>query len=510
MNNRTDLANALALLFSADELRLPATLDEVIAQETFASKLKRCPALFGKDFHQLDLETQNAIVLPRLQQMINSLHLNPLWHARLCKAGFPAAPRNFEEWQQLPITDRETLHAFTMDRNREGILVPLTHGGFELVASGGTSGGLPIETVYSQRELHDTYEIAGHFMGTFVLPDYLAGNEPRWIITTLTDYEMWSSGTMIGGVLQRTPGVNFVAAGPMSEMVYHHIMSFSGPKAIMGMSREIEGLIPLGKNMPRKARESFRLAIYGSGIIQRRKIEELKTLYPNMEILSYFASNQAEAIGIQLKPGAFLTSVPGLHLIEIVDDNGKWVDVGEEGELVITRLHAKEAPVIRMQLGDRMIRRPHYLSDSLMAEQFEFAGRSSDILHLGESHYAARPVYKALCETLMDAVQVDIEHIAHAVQFCNDRTEKILHLLLVTDQSSDHAARLQERIDDKRLREFFIQALRQGLPFFDRTEQRLRALDNIVYNFGVRFVPPDSPEIHYTRVGKVPLIRDIL
>jgi phenylacetate-CoA ligase len=499
---------ALGRLFTEDEIS-PATVDDVIAQETFASKLRKCPGLFGKPFHRIDLETRNAVVFRRLQQIVNTMNLNPLWKERILASGVTDTPRNYEQWQQLPITDRETLNAFYMGKHREGVVVPLSQGGFEIIASGGTSGGLPIETVYSQRELHDTYEIAGHFMGTFVLPNYLQGNAPRWIITTLTDYEMWSSGTMIGGVLQRTPGVNFVAAGPMSEPIYHHAMSFDGPKAIMGMSREIESLIPLGQNMPRESRESFRLAIYGSGIIQSKKIEELKALYPNLQILSYFASNQAEAIGMQLRPDAFLTGVPGLHLIEIVDANGKWVEIGEEGELVITRLHATEAPILRMQLGDRMIRRPDFHSETLIAEQFEFAGRSSDILHLGESHYAARPFYTTLCEILHRAGFVDIDKLSHEVQLQNNRKEKILHLIASMDFPEDHSARLRSQFSEERLRECFIQALKQALSFFDQTDKQFRALENIVYRFDIRFVDKEAPEIHRTRVGKVPLIRDL-
>jgi len=499
---------ALDRLFSDKEIQ-PANIDEVIAQETFADKLRQCSALFGKPFRELEIETQNAIVFRRLQQLFNTLKLNSLWQDRLHAAGVSNTPRNFEEWQQLPITDRDTLGALYMGK-REGVVVPMSHGGFEIVASGGTSSGLPTETVYSQRELHDTYEISGHFMGTFVLPNFLHGNEAHWIITTLTDYEMWSSGTMIGGVLQRTPGVNFVAAGPMSEMVYHHVMSFAGPKAIMGMSREIEGLIPLGQNLPLQDRESFQLAIYGSGIIQSKKIEELKALYPNLKILSYFASNQAEAIGMQLQPGAYLTSVPGLHLIEIVDANGKWVNVGEEGELLITRLHAKEAPILRMQLGDRMIRRADYHSEHLIAEQFEFAGRSSDILHLGESHYAARPVYHALCKIIGEAGFIDIDKYSLEVQFQNDRNEKILNLIASIDLPNDYAEKLEREFSTDRLRECFIQALKQGLPFFDRTEKHFRALDSIVYRFGINFVAQGSPDIYRTRVGKVPLIKDFL
>jgi phenylacetate-CoA ligase len=507
LTSQNNPAAALERLFSEEELR-PANIGAVIAQETFFSKMQQCAALFGKPYQRLDHGTQNAIVLRRLQQMVNTLKLNPLWNERLRAAGVSGVPRDFAEWQQLPVTDRETLNAFYMGK-REGVVVPLEHGGFEIIASGGTSGGLPIETVYSLRELHDTYEIAGHFMGNFVLPQHLRGEGARWIITTLCDYEMWSSGTMIGGLLQRTPGVNFIAAGPMGEMVYRHVMSFAGPKAIMGMSREIEGLIPLGEKLPQGDRDSFQLAIYGSGLIQGKKVAELKALYPNLRIVSYFASNQAEAIGVQLEPGAFLTSVPGLHLIEIVDADGKWVQPGEEGELLVTRLHAREAPILRMQLGDRMIRRPALHSEALMAEQFEFAGRSSDILHLGESHYAAKPAYSALCDLLREAGLGDLDELAHAIQFQNDRNEKILRLLAAVDDPQAHSARLASLTGSERLRECFIQSLKRALPLFDQTEQQYRALERTAYRFEIRFVERESPEIHRTRVNKVPLIRDV-
>lgn len=496
----------LERLYVEHELR-PRTLDDVVAQESFAEKLRHCRTLFGRPFLELELTLQSAIVFRRLQQLVNTLLLNPLWRERLRNSGVFAAPSNFLEWQQLPITDRETLNTFYMGK-REGLVIPLHRGGFEVIASGGTSGGLPIETVYSLQELHDTYEIAGKFLGTFVIPNYLVSGAPRWIITTLHDYEMWSSGTMIGGLLQRTPGVNFIAAGPMGQMVFNHVMSFDGSKAIMGMSREIEGLIPLGADLPREARESFRLAIYGSGILQTKKVEQLKELYPNLQILSYFASNQAEAIGMQLRPDGFLTSVPGLHLIEIVDANGKWVETGEEGELLITRLHAKEAPIIRMQLGDRMIRRADYGGEALSAEQFEFAGRSSDILHLGESHYSAKTACALLSEALERAGIVDIAQQAHALQFQNDRTGKVLRLLVSLDRADEQLQMLRSRLNSERMQAYFVEALKSSLSLFDQTEAQFLALERTTYRFDLDFVSSDSPRIYRTRVGKVPLIKD--
>jgi phenylacetate-CoA ligase len=487
----------------------PSSLAEVAAQASFAAKLRQCPARFGQRFEQLPLATQNGIILQRLQQLIQSMRLNPWHRQRFEAAGVTGAPASFADWQRLPITDRDTLHDLYMGE-RPGLVLGMDQGGFQVVASGGTSGGLPIETVYSTQELNDSYELAGQFLGRHLLPQHLDGPGPRWLITTLYDSEMWSSGSMLGGVFTRTPGINFIAAGAMGQLVFDHVMSFPGPKAVMGMSRELEALIPLGASLSQAARDSFQLAIYGSGIITRKRTEELHALFPNLRLVSYFASNQAEAIGQQLGPGAPLTAVPGLHLIEIVDGDGRWVAEGEEGELVITRLHAKEAPVLRMQLGDRMIRRPALVSPELVAEQFEFAGRSSDILHLDESHFAARPSYEGLCQRIRAACGVDLDGLAHAVQFRNDRGNKVLHLVAAVDQPAELDARLRSVCDGAAVRGLFLATLKATISFFDQDESHYAALDRTPYAFDVRLVAPGAPEIYRTRVNKVPLIRDIL
>ncbi|NQZ10987.1 MAG: hypothetical protein HRT35_27860, partial [Algicola sp.] len=396
------------------------------------------------------------------------------------------------------------------------------HGHFQIIARGGTSGGLPIETVYSISELRDTYELAGLFFDRHVLPTYLnqelnQPDTPKWMLTTLTDYEMWSSGSMLGGVLQNIPSVNFIHAGPMSPRTYGHVMSFEGPKAILGMSREIEGLIELGKDLGLEQRASFKVAFYGSGILPSRKMDDLKAVYPDIDVLSYFASNQAEAIGIQLKPNSPLVGVPGLHFIEIVDEQGRWVAQGEEGELVITRLHANAAPILRMKLGDRMIRHANIKtstntnalhkekSNGLCAEQFEFAGRSSDIIHLGESQYSGPRTLAQVSEQVASLTGWDLMAQSHELQFNNDRKNKVLSLrLAVTEvQMSELSG-----VSNGQIRSIFVKALGHSLSLFDQTPQQLKSLNATAYQFEIELVAIDSTKIYRTGVNKTPLIRD--
>ncbi len=487
----------------------PGSIEAVLELPAFVDKLNACSKHFNTNYAEVDLKVQDALVMRRLEQLTNICLLNPLWKELIEKSGLEAAPRNWEEWQQLPVSDKASLNAF-FSGNRPGMVVPLNRGGFEIVASGGTSSGMPSETVYAIKELHTTYRIAGDFMGRYMLDRYLAGDAPKWMATTLADYQMWSSGTMVGGVLQNIPGVNYIGAGPVMKDVYQHMMGYEGPKAIMGISQGIAILKDLGIGMAEEARNSFRVGMYGSGVLSQRKRAELLEVYPNLVFLSYFAATQAETIGLQLDHALpYLATIPGLHLIEIVDSEGKWVAEGEEGELVVTRLHANEAPVLRFKLGDRMVRRPLLDGPGLKTQQMEFSGRSGDVLHICDSQYPLKLVYASLQAELKKAGIIDLEATAHEIQFVNLRQSRILTLLAAVDDPFYTDTRMRGIFGPEGGSFLFAQALMSSLSIFNSGEANPVSLEKTGYRFDIRFVNKLSKEVHRTEVGKVPLLRDV-
>ncbi|MEV1021368.1 hypothetical protein [Streptomyces sp. NPDC050264] len=507
MASPADIHSMVDRLIPDGELT-PQTPDAVTLLPPFAAKMRECEQIFRQPYSELSHEIQDALVLRRLQQMIHTIQLNPVWRARLEAAGAAKAPDSFEAWQHVPLSDKETQRDLFMG-SRDGLVVPHDRGGFEVVASGGTSTGSPLETVYSLRELRDTYEVAGRFLGEYQLSDRLAGGDPKWLLTTLADYQMWSSGTMVGGVLQKVPGVNYIGAGPVTAPVLEHLFSYRGPKALMGISAGIAILAELGAGMSRQARESFRVALYGSGVLSQRNRAELKALYPNLAILSYFAATQAETIGLQLdEESPVLTAVPGLHLIEIVDEDGFWVPEGAEGELVVTRLHAHEAPLLRLKLGDRMVRRPRLDGPGPKAQQFEFAGRTGDILHLNDSQYSAARAYGALCDELKTAGVVDLDRSAHEVQFANHRENRTITLYAAVDDVLGLTYRVDSMLGPQGLQQVFVNALPRSLSLFNDGEANPASIAKTGYSLQVRFVSRHSPDIERTAVGKVPLVRD--
>ncbi|SIS91247.1 phenylacetate--CoA ligase family protein [Insolitispirillum peregrinum] len=495
-----------------DDVLCPASIDDVLALPSFLSVLRAAESRLGCPLAMMPMGTQDRLIQRRLRQLVEIARVNPLWRERINAAVGDGPVDTYEAFQALPITDKDTFSTlFTGER--AGMVVPIDRCGFEVVASGGTSSGRPSETVYPLDELQETYEWAGEFMGRAMMAPLLPGPGPKWVSTTLADYQMWSSGTMVGGVLQKIPGVNYIGAGPMSRDVYKLMMSYPGPKAIMGITQSIALLADFAEVLSQTERDSLHIALYGSGLLTPKVRADLQAAYPNLKILSYFAATQAETIGLQLDPDSpVLTTVPGLHLIEVVDENGRWVAEGEEGELVVTRLFGNAAPVLRYKVGDRVIRRPDRQPDQqpagLRAMQFEYAGRSGDFMHIADTQYSAPRALAAISEEFKSRDLLDIDAVAANVQFQITRSSRQFLLVVAAPGLRDRLPELAKALGSDGAAPVMIAGLIRSMSLFDGMEATEATLRESGYRFGLRLVEPNGPELVRTEVGKVPLVVD--
>lgn len=507
--NIDDSVTLASRLILEDEL-CPRNIENVCALPSFVEKIRGFEDALGCRYAESPIEVRKPFIFRRLQQLTAITLLNPAWKDYLSSKGISQIPQTWEEWQQIPLCDKDTMTEF-FTKERKGMVVPLDHGGFEIVASGGTSSGRPSETVYSLCELDDTYRIAGDFIGNYMLNRYLGNNRPKWLFTTLADYQMWSSGTMVGGVLQRVPKVNYIGAGPLSNAVYQHILSYHGDKAIMGISQSIASLVEKGEGLSEGDRKSLKVAMYGSGVLSAKQRKELRQVYPEVSILSYFAATQAEAIGLQLEASSqCLSSVPGLHFIEIVDADGRWVNEGEEGEIVITRLHATEAPVLRFKLGDRMIRRGPLKTENLETTCFEFAGRSGEVIQLRDTQYPVRTVYNSVCREFVTQGLPNPDETAYEYQFVNNRKNGILQLFFEVEEPASVNRAVVDKCGPNGACTLFKLGMSKSLSVFNDMEANLAYLQKSKYTFELRFVSKNSVEVKRSSVGKVPHLRDII
>jgi len=486
----------------------PSDIAELLALPSFLSVLRQIEVATGQRFEALSATDQQAVVVARLAQLVAICRLNPLWRERI-EAALPTGQISaLADFEAIPVTDKETFRTmFTGDR--PGMVVPIDSNGFMIVASGGTSSGMPSETVYPLDELQETYRWAGAFMGRHITDQHLPGLGPKWFATTLADYQMWSSGTMVGGVLQSIPGVNYIGAGPMNREVFQHMMSYPGPKGLMGITGSIALLPSFSEGLSKEARASLHIAMFGSGTLSEKVRADIVAAYPNAKILSYFAATQAETIGLQLDPDQqVLTVIPGLHLVEILDEDSRGVQVGAEGELVVTRLFGNAAPCLRYKVGDRVRRLEDRTVDGLTAMQFEFVGRSGDFMHLGDTQYSAQRARTALVEEFNRRKLMDLDTVAIDLQFQVERSAKRFTVVMSCDQPELQTAILAAALDTAGSQPVIMAALVRSLSIFNSLEANEASLVRSGFRFGMRIVAPHAPELHRTPVGKVPLLVD--
>lgn len=486
----------------------PSDIAEVLALSSFLSVLRQIEVTTGQRFETLSATDQQAVVVARLAQLVAICRLNPVWRERIDAALPTGEISTLADFEAIPVTDKEIFRTmFTGER--PGMVVPIDSNGFMIVASGGTSSGMPSETVYPLDELQETYRWAGAFMGRHITNQHLPGAGPKWFATTLADYQMWSSGTMVGGVLQSIPDVNYIGAGPMNREVFQHMMSYPGPKGLMGITGSIALLPSFAEGLSQEARASLHIAMFGSGTLSEKVRADLVAAYPNVKILSYFAATQAETIGVQLDPDKqVLTAIPGLHLVEILDENGRSVQVGAEGELVVTRLFGNAAPCLRYKVGDRVRRFEDRTLDGLNAMQFEFVGRSGDFMHLGDTQYSAQRARTALVEEFKRRKLMDLDTVAIDLQFQVERSAKRFTVVVSCDQPELQTAILAASLDASGSQPVIMAALVRSLSIFNSLEANEANLIRSGFCFGMRIVEPHAPELHRTPVGKVPLLVD--
>jgi hypothetical protein len=107
---RADTA-AFAALIPDTEFN-PGTADAVTRLPSFLSKIRAAEALAGAPFAETDALLQDALVLRRLGQMVETLRLNPRWAERIAGAGIKGPLESVEQWQAIPIADKQTMLRF--------------------------------------------------------------------------------------------------------------------------------------------------------------------------------------------------------------------------------------------------------------------------------------------------------------------------------------------------------------------------------------------------------------
>lgn len=460
------------------------TLEGAKKLPSFHQDLCHLENIRNQPFEEMPSSLQDGIIFLRLRQLIDICRLNPAWKERINAALGSQSIDSTASFRAVPVTQKEDFIDL-FGGERKGVVQPLKNGGFLVAASGGTSSGQPSQILYSLTELQETYQWAGHFIGKHISTPRMRADVPKWLGTTLADSQLWSSGTMVGGVLQNVPDVNYLGIGPMSKKTFSNIMSYPGDKCLMGISADIAALIDYGDSITEQQRHDLKILLYGSGPLTDRTKSHLRKIYPNVNVLSFFAATQAETIGLQLDPDSIaLSSVPGLHFIEILKEDGTWAAEGEVGDLVITRLFGNAAPILRLNLGDRVRRLPSSIK-SPASLCFEYVGRSGDFVTIkGQKIYLTDLLSELETEMFKKGLP-SLSNISSELQFHFYEKSHDLSLLLAVE-------------NPRETHKQFTDILGQSLI--------LTSEDSSFSPLSIRIVDDGSPLIHRTSVGKTPFV----
>lgn len=118
-----------------------------------------------------------------------------------------------------------------------------------------------------------------------------------------------------------------------------------------------------------------------------------------VSIRNEYGAAELDIIGLEDDKGNWLLNEENLF-IEVLNDEGRLVATGEEGEIVITSLYNKAMPLIRYRLGDRII-----LKDGLVSGRRAIksvTGRTNDVALLPSGKRVPGLTFYYVSKTLLE------------------------------------------------------------------------------------------------------------
>ncbi len=256
----------------------------------------------------------------------------------------PLSISSLEDFRALPIIDKRTLV-----NNQSDMRLPIPEIGMQYYQTSGTSG-VHVTNVRNSLELRPHFQRASRF---FL---YAIENLENERFMNLLYYGgRWSGG--IGAHSIFTEGlINFVPVGAVSdveELAKHWQETFPtgaivSPPWFVHLTRKLEN-----KDLLNKIQPLSRMFYLGEKLTPSQ-IEYLKgkTITPDCQIHSVYATTEAGMIGLQIFPNGPVFIVPDAAYIEVVDESGNPVPQGEGGILVVTSFNRLTQPLIRYNTGD--------------------------------------------------------------------------------------------------------------------------------------------------------------
>lgn len=275
----------------------------------------------------------------------------------------------FNGVSQLPILTKQALEAGSPPNSHDMGSHALASG--EVLVSG-TSGGKARFIPYS----HDDWQnMIQQGVQTLYDVGLVAGDR---VINTLYGGHMYGGMLTSSQELALMPIQSYTAGQGIKPEELVELRRTFKINAIIG----IPGLLDTLLSQAKKIEPHFTLekVIYGGASWPEHRKQWLSQALGIKTFHSILAANDGAQIGYQSPPltGAEHYLIDDYNYVEIVDDQGKPVDEGQAGHILLTNWQKFEYPLIRYKIGDRgrLVTRPEG------GRVLEFLGRSDGLIIL--------------------------------------------------------------------------------------------------------------------------------
>lgn len=192
----------------------------------------------------------------------------------------------------------------------------------------------------------------------------------------------------------------------------------------------------------------------GGGMLTHLAREQLRKAFPSTPFHDVYGSIEFNLIAWQCPNTSYYHVCEEGMVLEVLDEDGRPVPVGQRGQLVGTTLHSFAMPLLRMPLGDMVVRGPESCPCGAGFKTLqEVSGRTSELITLS----SGRTIHPFLVLGPFRSLQADWLHRYRLVQIARD------HLVVEL---------VAQPIPDNRQVSLLLKSLSEPLPADIRVEIR--------------------------------------
>lgn len=157
-----------------------------------------------------------------------------------------------------------------------------------------------------------------------------------------------------GRLRQEVSGINILGSSRMTqEDMYRHVQKINKikPRLILAYTNSIEELI--------RFIQEHHLSVYSpsaimtsAGVLFPELRERIQKVF-QAPVFNRYGSREVSDMACNCEKDERLHLIPAIHYLEIVNDEGRRVNYGKSGNIIVTSLTNYTMPLIRYQIGDR-------------------------------------------------------------------------------------------------------------------------------------------------------------